>query len=41
MLAGTFGMAFEEILKFGIAMNIFAGLGHFFSPGSKINLAQN
>ena len=28
--AGTFGMTFEEILKFGIAMNIFAGLGAFF-----------
>ena len=27
--AGTFGMTFSEILKFGIAMNIFAGLGAF------------
>lgn len=27
--AGTFGMTFDEILKFGIAMNILAGLGAF------------
>ena len=27
--AGTFGMTFSEILQFGIAMNIFAGLGAF------------
>ncbi|MBH68581.1 MAG: MFS transporter [Rhodospirillaceae bacterium] len=28
--AGTFGMSFDDILKFGIAMNISAGVGAFF-----------
>lgn len=39
--AGTFGMGFDEVIMFGIALNVTAGLGRPPSPGSTTASARS